>query len=74
MPHHPAAPVSSDWSGYVVVMDPSRSEIANRLNIVIRKLCTQSKHPMMEELKWKLLTAKENPLLNRVRNRIQMES
>ena len=33
-PHHPSAPVSSDWSGYVVVMDPSRSEIANRLNIV----------------------------------------
>ena len=34
-PDHPSAPVSSDWSGYVVVMDPSRSEIANRLNIVI---------------------------------------
>ncbi len=30
---HPSAPVSSDWSGYVVVLDPSRSEIANRLNI-----------------------------------------
>ena len=27
---HPSAPVSSDWTGYV---DPSRSEIANRLNI-----------------------------------------
>tara|TARA_X000001036_G_scaffold370819_1_gene357527 strand:- start:256 stop:423 length:168 start_codon:yes stop_codon:yes gene_type:complete len=32
---HPHAPVSSDWSGYVVVMDPSRSEIATRLNIEI---------------------------------------
>ena len=31
--HHPSAPVSSDWTGYVVIMDPSRSEIANRLNI-----------------------------------------
>ena len=30
---HPSAPVSSDWTGYVVIMDPSRSEIANRLNI-----------------------------------------
>ena len=29
----PSAPVSSDWSGYVVVMDPSRSEIAKRLAI-----------------------------------------
>ena len=29
----PSAPVSSDWTGYVVVIDPSRSEIANRLNI-----------------------------------------
>ena len=29
----PSAPVSSDWTGYVVVLDPSRSEIANRLNI-----------------------------------------
>ena len=31
----PSAPVSSDWTGYVVVMDPSRSEIATRLNIEI---------------------------------------
>ncbi len=30
---HPSAPVSSDWSGYVVVMDPTRSEIASRLKI-----------------------------------------
>ena len=29
----PSSPVSSDWTGYVVVMDPSRSEIATRLNI-----------------------------------------
>ena len=29
----PSAPVSSDWTGYVVVIDPSRSEIAKRLNI-----------------------------------------
>ena len=29
----PTAPVSSDWSGYVVVMNPERSEIAARLNI-----------------------------------------
>ena len=33
--HHPSAPVSSDWTGYVVVLDPSRSEIANRLNIEV---------------------------------------
>ncbi|NCF96796.1 MAG: DNA-directed RNA polymerase subunit E'' [Euryarchaeota archaeon] len=32
---HPSAPVSSDWTGYVVVMDPSRSEIAARLNIEV---------------------------------------
>ena len=29
----PSAPVSSDWQGYVVVIDPERSEIAQRLNI-----------------------------------------
>tara|TARA_X000001036_G_scaffold244649_1_gene228294 strand:- start:506 stop:952 length:447 start_codon:yes stop_codon:yes gene_type:complete len=33
--HHPDSIVSPDWSGYVVIMDPSRSEIANRLNIEI---------------------------------------
>ncbi|MBT4066079.1 MAG: DNA-directed RNA polymerase subunit E'' [Euryarchaeota archaeon] len=32
---HPSAPVSSDWSGYVVVMDPTRSEIASRLKIEV---------------------------------------
>ena len=31
----PSAPVSSDWNGYVVVLDPSRSEIAKRLNIEV---------------------------------------
>ena len=31
----PSAPVSSDWTGYVVGLDPSRSEIANRLNIEV---------------------------------------
>ena len=31
----PSAPVSSAWTGYVVVLDPSRSEIANRLNIEV---------------------------------------
>ena len=24
---------SSDWSGYVIIIDPSKSEIAKRLNI-----------------------------------------
>jgi DNA-directed RNA polymerase subunit E" len=32
---HESAPVSSDWAGYVVVMNPERSEIANRLNIEV---------------------------------------
>ena len=31
----PSAPVSTDWNGYVVVMAPKRSEIAERLNIEI---------------------------------------
>ena len=31
----PSAPVSSDWSGYVVVLDPKRSEIATKLNITL---------------------------------------
>ena len=31
----PSAAVSTDWSGYVVIMNPSRSEIANRLNITV---------------------------------------
>ena len=32
---HPSAPVSTDWSGYVVIIDPSRSDIAARLNIEV---------------------------------------
>jgi len=32
---HPSAPVSADWSGYVVIIDPSRSDIAARLNIEV---------------------------------------
>lgn len=32
-PHHPAASVTTDWQGYVVVLDPARSEIARQLNI-----------------------------------------
>jgi len=31
----PSAPVSTDWSGYVVIIDPSRSDIASRLNIEV---------------------------------------
>ena len=30
----PSAPVTTDWSGYVVIMHPKRSEVAQRLNIV----------------------------------------
>jgi DNA-directed RNA polymerase subunit E" len=29
----PSAQVSSDWQGYVIIMDPERSEIAKRLNV-----------------------------------------
>ncbi|HIG02805.1 MAG TPA: DNA-directed RNA polymerase, subunit E'' [Candidatus Poseidoniales archaeon] len=32
-PHHPAAKVSSDHQGYVLILNPNRSEIAKRLNI-----------------------------------------
>lgn len=32
-PRHPSAPVSTDWQGYVIIMDPSRSEIAKRLQV-----------------------------------------
>ena len=31
--HCPSAPVTTDWSGYVVIMHPTRSEVAQRLNI-----------------------------------------
>ena len=30
-PRHPSAQVSSDWTGYVIIMQPERSEIARRL-------------------------------------------
>ena len=29
----PAAQVTTDWQGYVIIMDPERSEIAKRLNV-----------------------------------------
>ena len=29
----PSAPVTTDWQGYVVILHPRRSEIAQRLNI-----------------------------------------
>lgn len=32
-PHHPSAPVSSDWTGYVIIVNPGRSEIAKRLQV-----------------------------------------
>ena len=31
--HHPSAPVSSDWTGYVIIVNPERSEIAKRLQV-----------------------------------------
>ena len=32
-PRHPAARVSSEHQGYVIIMNPNRSEIAKRLKI-----------------------------------------
>ncbi|MBT4069810.1 MAG: DNA-directed RNA polymerase, subunit E'' [Euryarchaeota archaeon] len=32
-PRHPSSRVSSDWNGYVIIMQPSRSEIAKRLQV-----------------------------------------
>ena len=29
----PSAPVSSDWTGYVIIVKPGRSEIAKRLQV-----------------------------------------
>ena len=29
----PSAPVSADWNGYVIIMQPNRSEIAKRLQV-----------------------------------------
>jgi DNA-directed RNA polymerase subunit E" len=34
-PHHPAARVSTDWQGFVIIMQPDRSEIAKRLNVTV---------------------------------------
>jgi DNA-directed RNA polymerase subunit E" len=31
--HCPSAPVTTDWTGYVVILQPERSEVAQRLNI-----------------------------------------
>tara|TARA_B110000438_G_scaffold84910_1_gene84490 strand:- start:1023 stop:1226 length:204 start_codon:yes stop_codon:yes gene_type:complete len=32
-PHHPSSRVSSDWTGYAIIMQPQRSEIAKRLKV-----------------------------------------
>jgi len=32
-PRCPSAPVSSDWTGYVIIVNPERSEIAKRLQV-----------------------------------------
>ena len=32
-PYCPSAHLSADWQGFVVILDPSRSEIATKLNI-----------------------------------------
>ncbi|MFL2958744.1 MAG: transcription elongation factor subunit Spt4 [Candidatus Thalassarchaeaceae archaeon] len=32
-PHCPSSPVTTDWQGLVVILNPSRSEVAKRLNI-----------------------------------------
>ena len=32
-PRHPSAQVSSDWTGYVIIMQQERSEIASRLEV-----------------------------------------
>ena len=32
-PRHPSAQTTTDWQGYVIIIHPSRSEIAERLNI-----------------------------------------
>ncbi len=29
----PGAPVTTDWQGFVVILDPDRSEVAKRLNV-----------------------------------------
>ena len=32
-PRHPSSKVSSDWTGYAIIMQPHRSEIAKRLQV-----------------------------------------
>jgi DNA-directed RNA polymerase subunit E" len=32
---HCAGPVSSDWQGYVIILDYKRSEIAKKMNIEV---------------------------------------
>lgn len=32
-PRHPSSRVSSDWTGYAIIMQPERSEIAKRLQV-----------------------------------------
>ena len=32
-PRHPSSRGSSDWNGYVIIMQPNRSEIAKRLQV-----------------------------------------
>lgn len=32
-PRCPSAPVSTDWTGYVIIVNPERSEIAKRLQV-----------------------------------------
>ena len=32
-PHHPSSRVSSDWTGYAIIMQPQRAEIAMRLKV-----------------------------------------
>ena len=31
--HCPGAPVTTDWQGFVVILNPGRSEVAKRLNV-----------------------------------------
>ena len=31
--HCPNAPVTTDWQGYVIILNPERSEVAARLNV-----------------------------------------
>ncbi len=31
--HCPSAPVTTDWQGFVVILNPKRSEVAKRLNV-----------------------------------------